>query len=95
MEGLAAYRDRRWDAALGAFNASLEAMPGDGPTSKVSKQIRLQATGTGRGTSKNTSAGAGRPEKMRVGTILQELGVERRRRCDGDKLSYRYYRAEA
>jgi adenylate cyclase len=30
-EGLAAYRARQWDSALGAFTAALEAMPGDGP----------------------------------------------------------------
>ena len=30
MEGLTAYRERRWDDALRALNASLEAMPGDG-----------------------------------------------------------------
>jgi class 3 adenylate cyclase len=32
LEGLAAYRERRWDDALRALNASLEAMPGDGPS---------------------------------------------------------------
>ena len=32
LEGLAAYREQRWDDALRAFNASLEAMPGDGPS---------------------------------------------------------------
>jgi class 3 adenylate cyclase len=30
--GLAAYRARQWDAALEAFAAALEAMPGDGPS---------------------------------------------------------------
>jgi class 3 adenylate cyclase len=31
-KGLAAYRARQWDAALEAFAAALEAMPGDGPS---------------------------------------------------------------
>jgi adenylate cyclase len=31
-EGLAAYRSRRFDAARTAFNAALEAVPGDGPS---------------------------------------------------------------
>jgi adenylate cyclase len=31
-EGLAAYRARQWDAALAAFTAALEAVPGDGPS---------------------------------------------------------------
>jgi len=31
-QALAAYRAQRWDDALQAFNASLEAMPGDGPS---------------------------------------------------------------
>jgi adenylate cyclase len=39
LEGLSAYRDRRWDDALGAFNASLEAMPGDGPPMALIKRI--------------------------------------------------------
>ena len=44
LEGLSAYRDRRWDDALGAFNASLEAMPGDGPPMALIKRIeRLKA----------------------------------------------------
>ena len=30
-EGLAAYRARRWDEARSAFDAALEAVPGDGP----------------------------------------------------------------
>jgi len=38
QEGLAAYRERRWDDALGAFNASLEAMPGDGPSMALIKR---------------------------------------------------------
>ena len=39
LEGLSAYRERRWDDALGAFNASLEAMPGDGPPMALIKRI--------------------------------------------------------
>jgi hypothetical protein len=39
LQGLSAYRDRRWDDALGAFNASLEAMPGDGPSIALIKRI--------------------------------------------------------
>jgi adenylate cyclase len=31
-EGLAAYRARRFDEARAAFNAALEAVPGDGPS---------------------------------------------------------------
>ena len=33
----------------------------------------------------------GRSEEMRVGTILQELGFQRKRRRDGEKLRWRYY----
>lgn len=40
LEGLSAYRDRRWDDALGAFNASLEAMPGDGPPTTLIERIK-------------------------------------------------------
>ena len=39
LEGLSAYRDRRWDDALAAFNASLEAMPGDGPARALIERI--------------------------------------------------------
>jgi adenylate cyclase len=39
LEGLAAYRARRWDDALCALNASLEAMPGDGPSIALLKRI--------------------------------------------------------
>ena len=39
LEGLAAYRDQRWEDALRAFNASLEAMPGDGPSMALIKRI--------------------------------------------------------
>ncbi|WP_312015385.1 adenylate/guanylate cyclase domain-containing protein [Bradyrhizobium manausense] len=37
-EGLAAYRDRRWDEAVAKFGASLEAMPGDGPSIAMLKR---------------------------------------------------------
>ena len=44
LEGLSAYRDRRWDDALAAFNASLEAMPGDGASMALINRIEgLQA----------------------------------------------------
>ncbi len=39
QEGLAAYRQRRWDDALAKFSASLEAMPGDGPSIAMLKRI--------------------------------------------------------
>jgi len=39
QEGLAAYRERRWDDALCALNASLEAMTGDGPSMTLLKRI--------------------------------------------------------
>jgi class 3 adenylate cyclase len=39
LEGLAAYRERRWDDALGAFNAALEAMPGDGPSVALASRL--------------------------------------------------------
>jgi adenylate cyclase len=38
-EGLAAYRERRWDDALGAFTAALEAVPGDQPSKIFAKRI--------------------------------------------------------
>ena len=38
-EGLAAYRERRWDDARRAFGAALEAVPGDGPSSTFIKRI--------------------------------------------------------
>jgi class 3 adenylate cyclase len=38
-EGLAAYRERRWDDARRAFNASLEAVPGDGPSMSLLERI--------------------------------------------------------
>ena len=39
LEGLAAYRERRWDDALHSLNASLEAMPGDGPSMALLKRV--------------------------------------------------------
>jgi class 3 adenylate cyclase len=39
LEGLAAYREQRWDDALRALGASLEAMPGDGPSLALLKRI--------------------------------------------------------
>jgi class 3 adenylate cyclase len=44
LEGLAAYRERRWDDALGAFSASLEAMPGDGPSMALIKRVESLKT---------------------------------------------------
>jgi adenylate cyclase len=38
-EGLAAYRAGRWDAARVAFNAALEAVPGDGPSLALLSRI--------------------------------------------------------
>jgi adenylate cyclase len=38
-EGLAAYRERRWDDALHAFAASRKAMPGDGPSNALLSRI--------------------------------------------------------
>ena len=38
-EGLGAYRAQRWDDALRALHASLEAMPGDGPSTALLKRI--------------------------------------------------------
>jgi hypothetical protein len=43
-EGLAAYRARRWDDARQAFEAALEAVPGDGPsTALIQRVARFQA----------------------------------------------------
>jgi adenylate cyclase len=43
-EGLAAYRQRRWDDARRAFQAALEAVPGDGPSSAMIGSVdRVQA----------------------------------------------------
>jgi class 3 adenylate cyclase len=37
--GLAAYREQRWEDALRAFNAALEAMPGDSPSVALLRRI--------------------------------------------------------
>ena len=39
QEGLAAYRERRWDDALSALNATIELMPNDGPSMALIKRI--------------------------------------------------------
>ena len=39
LKGLAAYREQRWDDALRALGASLEAMPGDGPSTALLKRV--------------------------------------------------------
>jgi class 3 adenylate cyclase len=38
-EGLAAYRERRWDDARHAFQAALEAVPGDGPAQAMAERV--------------------------------------------------------
>jgi class 3 adenylate cyclase len=38
-EGLAAYRARRWDDARRAFQAALEAIPGDGPSKTMAQRV--------------------------------------------------------
>ena len=38
-EGLAAYRARRWDDARRAFQAALEAVPGDGPSMAMAQRV--------------------------------------------------------
>jgi len=38
-EGLAAYRERRWDDARRAFRAALEAVPGDGPSLTMAQRV--------------------------------------------------------
>ncbi|MCA6115854.1 HAMP domain-containing protein [Bradyrhizobium sp. WSM 1738] len=38
-EGLAAYRTRRWDDARRAFQAALEAVPGDGPSKALAERV--------------------------------------------------------
>ncbi len=42
-EGLAAYRERRWDDARRAFNEGLEAVPGDGPSIALTKRVETLA----------------------------------------------------
>jgi adenylate cyclase len=39
LEGLAAYRERRWDDALRALDASNGAMPGDGPSMALLRRV--------------------------------------------------------
>jgi class 3 adenylate cyclase len=39
LEGLSAYREQRWDEALCALNAALEALPGDGPSMTLLKRV--------------------------------------------------------
>jgi adenylate cyclase len=39
LEGLAAYRAQRWDDAFRALNASLQEMPGDGPSTVLLKRV--------------------------------------------------------
>ena len=57
--GHAAYRERRWDDAIEAFDVALEAVAGDGPAVAMIDRIkglratRHRRTGTGRGTSIN------------------------------------------
>ncbi|WP_213288973.1 adenylate/guanylate cyclase domain-containing protein [Bradyrhizobium sp. sGM-13] len=38
-EGLAAYRERRWDDARRAFHAALEAVPSDGPATALAQRV--------------------------------------------------------
>jgi class 3 adenylate cyclase len=38
-EGLAAYRERRWDEAREALRAALEAVPGDGPSLALARRV--------------------------------------------------------
>jgi class 3 adenylate cyclase len=50
LEGLAAYREQRWDDALRALNASLEPMPDDGPSMALLKRVEsLQANPPSKG----------------------------------------------
>jgi adenylate cyclase len=39
--GLAAYRARQWDEAASAFNAALEAVPGDGPARTMVERVAV------------------------------------------------------
>jgi hypothetical protein len=38
-EGLAAYRARKWDDAREAFQAALEAVPSDGPSTALTRRV--------------------------------------------------------
>ena len=43
-QGLAAYRARRWEEALGAFKSALDAVAGDGPSTTLAERVKgLQA----------------------------------------------------
>jgi len=44
LEGLAAYREQRWDEALGALNESLGAIPDDGPSMALLKRVESLKT---------------------------------------------------
>jgi adenylate cyclase len=44
LEGLAAYRERRWDDAVRALSASLETMPGDGPSMALLSRVETLKT---------------------------------------------------
>jgi class 3 adenylate cyclase len=44
LEGLAAYRERRWNDALRSLNAALEATPGDGPSTALLARIEALKT---------------------------------------------------
>ena len=44
LEGLAAYRAQRWDDAFRALNASLQEMPGDGPSTVLLKRVESHKT---------------------------------------------------
>jgi len=44
LEGLAAYRERRWDDAVRALGASLETMPGDGPSTALLSRVETLKT---------------------------------------------------
>jgi hypothetical protein len=44
LEVLVAYREQRWDDALGALNASLEAMPRDRPSMTLRKRVESLKT---------------------------------------------------
>ena len=47
-EGLAAYRERRWDEAGAAFARALEAVPGDGPAKALIAVRSVEANSAGR-----------------------------------------------
>ena len=47
LKGLAAYRERRWDDALGALEAATETMPQDGPSIALINRIKGLLAGHG------------------------------------------------